>query len=225
MSLSLQCRCRAPTRDRCPLNVLIIDDHPVLHEVLAAIVKRTFPNAHILLALDLSEAFALARSVPRLDVVLLDLGLPNCTGIEALSRFRTVYPEVPILIVSACEEKETVINAMRAGAMGYVPKTAKPQAIAGALRLVADRQIYVPTVAIENLFKTRKPANAHQLTDRQRDVMRLVIKGLANKEIARELDISQNTVKRHLQLVYTYFGVSSRTQAVLAATRNQPGFD
>ncbi len=207
------------------MDILIVDDHPIIHEVLGAIVRNAFPDAKLFFALDLTEAYALARGMQRLDLVLLDLGIPDCTGIEALSRFRTVYPDAPILVVSAFDEQETVLKAMRAGAAGYVPKTAKPQVIAGALRVVAAGQIYVPPMIIGDVLKVRAPAdNNHRLTDRQRDVMRLVLKGLANKEIARELAISENTVKQHLQSVYTFYGVSSRAQAVLAAARKPSQF-
>ncbi len=201
------------------MEILIIDDHPIIHEVLGAIARNAFPDANVRFAVDLAEAYALARNAQQIDVVLLDLGLPNCTGIEALSRFRTIYPNLPVLVVSAFDDQETVLKAMRAGAAGYVPKTAKPQAIAGALRLVAAGQIYVPPVAIGRLPDAHAPVGKHRLTARQQDVMRLVLKGLPNKEIARELDISLNTVKQHLQSVYTHFGVSSRAQAVLAAAR------
>lgn len=207
------------------MDILIIDDHPIIHEVLGAIARNAFPEARLHFAMDLNEAYAHSRGAQGLDVVILDLGLPNCTGIEALSRFRTIHPDVPILVVSACDDRETVMKAMRSGAAGYVPKSAKPQVIAGALRVVAAGQIYVPPIAIADIFKVPAPAQNHRLTERQRDVMRLVLKGLANKEIARELTISENTVKQHLQSVYSYFGVSSRAQAVLAATRTQLKLD
>lgn len=207
------------------MEILIVDDHPIIHEVLGMIVRNAFPEAKLFFAIDLTEAYALMRKALRLDVVLLDLGLPNCTGIEALTRFRSINPDVPILIVSACEDQETVLKAMRAGAAGYVAKSSKAQVIAGALRVVAAGQIYVPPIVIGDILKISTLAKNHRLTERQSDVMRLVVKGLVNKEIARELDISENTVKQHLQSVYTHFGVSSRAQAILAVTSNRHSLD
>jgi len=207
------------------MDILIVDDHPIIHEVLGAIARNAFPEATVHCALDLTEAYALARKVAKIDLALLDLSIPDCSGVEALRRFRTVYPGTPVLVVSAHDDQETVSKAMHAGAAGYVPKTAKSQVIAAALRLVAAGQIYVPPIAIGEFAREQTSRRNHELTDRQRDVMRLVLKGLANKAIARELAISENTVKQHLQSVYAHFGVSSRAQAVLAAVRQQPSFD
>jgi DNA-binding NarL/FixJ family response regulator len=193
--------------------------------VLAAVARREYPGCSVTFAADLNEAYAIARSAETLDLVILDLGIPGCVGIEAFCRFHSLYPGVPVLIFSAFDDRETVLKAMRAGASGYVPKTARPATIAAAVRLVGSGQIYVPPVVIGEALARQARGAQQPLTVRERDVARFVARGLANKEIARELGIAENTVKTHLQSIYSHLGVSSRAQAVAAIAHHGLGFD
>lgn len=146
---------------------------------------------------------------------MLDLGLPGCAGIEALTRMRAAAPEARIVVVSATEERDVILAALRAGAAGYVPKTSKPGVVTAALRLVAAGGVYVPPQTLGDV-----PAAARKaLTGRQLEVLRLLARGLANKEIARNLRIGQETVKQHARAVYAALGVSRRAQAGRAAER------
>jgi DNA-binding NarL/FixJ family response regulator len=199
------------------MKVLIVDDHPVLHEVLGAIARSVLPDASVSCARTLEEACERARELAPRDLVLLDLGLPGCVGLSALGAFRTRFPALRTIVVSATEDRTTVLCSLELGAVGYVPKTHDAALIAAALRLVSEGGIYVPPQAIESAAGeagTRAP-----LTGRQLDVLRLIARGLANKEIAQELHIAKETVKQHAKAVYSALGVATRIQAARAAER------
>lgn len=202
------------------MDVLLVDDHPILHSTLGAVVRSIRPDAAVHSEMDLAGGLSRARQLRQLQLVLLDLGLPGCSGIEALVRFRKALPRVPVVVVSANEESAAVRAALDQGAAGYVPKTSPPQVIADALRFILEGGVYVPFEAMGNV-PPRKPVSLADLgiTERQADVLRLLIKGLTNGEIARALAISHNTVKQHAHAAYRALGVSSRTEAVVVLAR------
>jgi DNA-binding NarL/FixJ family response regulator len=193
--------------------VLVVDDHPIVAQLMVEQARAAFPGAQVAAAGSLAEALERARASGGVDVVLLDLGLPGCAGIEALTQFRAVYPEARVAVVSATEERAVVVAALEAGAVGYIPKTSKPNVVSAALGLVADGGMYVPPQAIE----CGRAAAGIDLTVRQLDVLRLIVRGLANKQIAQNLRIAKDTVKQHARAVYAALGVSSRAQAGRAA--------
>src|SRR5688572_6847672 len=163
------------------MRVLLVDDHPMIQEVLGAVARAVFQGADLDVASDLAQAIARAGSAEP-DLVLLDLGLPGCSGIEALTTFRKAFPLARVVVVSANEDRASVVGALDAGAAGYVPKTHAPPLVAAALRVVAEGGTYVPPQAL------RDDAGTPQvLTGRQLDVLRLMAKGMCNKEIAQRL--------------------------------------
>ena len=164
-------------------------------------------------ATDLEEALAHARSAGPPELALLDLGLPGCRGLDALTRFRKVLPEVPVVILSAIEDAFVIHAAFRAGARGYLPKTTKRAVMQAAIRLIADGGTYVPPQAL--LIYDAKL----KLSERQFEVMCCVARGLPNGRIAEELDISRNTVKQHVRAVFRALDVSSRAEFMIAAAR------
>lgn len=186
------------------------------------------PEAQIHAETTLADALERARELRAdLELVLLDLGLPGCTGIEALTRFRAAAPTVRIVVISANEEPATVEAAIQAGAAGYIPKTTVPQQMAEALRQVLSGGVYLPMQVMKEAThpglaaRTRKPPTMDELglTGRQADVMRLLVKGLAYRDIARQLKITESTVKQHCHALYRTLGVSSRTEAFIALAR------
>jgi DNA-binding NarL/FixJ family response regulator len=196
------------------MRVLLVDDHPMIHEVLGAVVRGVFAQASLELSCTLEQAIARAGEGEPPDLVLLDLGLPGCFGIEALIRFRKAHPEVRVVVVSANEDRSSVVGALEAGAAGYVPKTHAPPLIAAALRVVAEGGTYLPPQALGD-----GDCEQHELTERQLDVLRLLAKGMCNKEIAQRLRIAKDTVKQHAKAVYAALGVESRNKAGIAAQR------
>ena len=201
------------------MDVLLVDDHPTVLETLGALMRHAFGDVHLRTASSLPEALQQARAAERLDLVLLDLGLPGCSGIDSLLRFRTEFPSIRVLVVSAEDHPQRVTAALEAGAAGYVPKRFPPLAIAAAIRLVAEGGTYIPPGAIEPVRPAPADRNLLGLTEREYAVLRLVAQGLNNKDIARELDIAEGTVKQHLQNLFRTLGVSSRVEALVLAAR------
>jgi DNA-binding NarL/FixJ family response regulator len=206
------------------MRILVIDDHPLMADALRAALLSMDAAAEIECAGDLPSALELAH---RAELCLLDLGLPGCTGLEALSRLRERHPSLPVVVVSGSNEHQSIVAALDAGAMGYIPKTAPRDVLLNAVRLVASGGIYVPVEALSaraGVMRGVPPDASKQpaelgLSARQAEVLALLLKGLPNKLIARKLDISENTAKIHVSAVLRVLGVGSRTQALIAASR------
>jgi len=125
------------------MNVLIVDDHPVVLEYVTSAVKKALPEAVIRIAGDLATALKLAGEVP-INLVVLDLGLPGCGGLDSVIRFRKAYPDVSVLVFSSNDEAESIFGALGVGAAGYVPKTAGPKMLLQALRVVVRGERFIP---------------------------------------------------------------------------------
>jgi len=197
------------------MNVLIIDDHPMMLEYLSGAVARAFDGVSVHVAPDLEGGLQAARERP-IQLALLDLGLPGCGGIESLLRFRKQFPDIRVVVVSAVEEQAAIRGALAAGAAGYIPKTENPKLVVSALRLIAAGGTYVPLQALADEIG-RGPDS--MLTDRQREVMHQLLRGRTTAQIARELGIAEATAKHHAHAVYAAFGVSSRADFIVTANR------
>jgi DNA-binding NarL/FixJ family response regulator len=203
------------------MDILLVDDHPIIHETLRAVVRLVLPQAQFHAESDLAGGLARAKQLKNLELVVLDLGLPGCAGLEALIRFRKTLPRARIAIISATEDPDSVRAALDAGAVGYVPKTSSPKVLADALELIVHGGTYIPPQAGEGETPPKKAPKLSDfgITDRQADVLRLLIRGLSNAEIARELSIAENTVKQHAHAAYRALGVSSRTEVLVEFAR------
>jgi DNA-binding NarL/FixJ family response regulator len=211
------------------VQILVIDDHPLIHEILPGLLRKALPGAVVTSELTLEEGIARANRNPVPDLVLLDLGLPGCTGLQAFVRFRKRLPRARVVVFSANDDRRTIFAAMDRGAAGYIPKTHTPDMILAAVRSLAAGQTYVPEAAIREgraastgRSRYRSELGA-KLTDRQLDVLQLMASGLDNGRIARRLAITENTVKQHTQAVFAALGVSNRAAAVAAALRHGLG--
>jgi DNA-binding NarL/FixJ family response regulator len=170
-------------------------------------------------------AAQLELSTGAYDLILLDLSLPDTRGANLLMTMRAGHPDIPVVIVSGQSEKATIVSCLEQGAMGFIPKTSSREVLLNAIRLVLSGGVYVPGEAL--LPDVTKPApvlplasgSISSLSPRQMDVMRLLLKGLPNKLIARQLDIAENTVKIHVSAVLKELGAQSRTEALLIAHR------
>lgn len=200
------------------MNVLIVDDHPMVLAYLSSAVGKALPDAVVRTAANLPAALDMAGEIA-LDMVLLDLGLPGCGGIDSLLRLRKAYPDVRAVVVSADDDHVSIRGALAAGAAGFIVKTASPRVVVNALRLVAEGGRYIPPEAIApQPGDNGASAPDAQLTDRQRVVLACMLKGRSNAQIAKELKISEGTAKQHAHAVYAAFGVSSRADLILAAS-------
>lgn len=203
------------------IDVVLVDDHALLRAGLRTLIDAA-PDLRVVgTASDGREALDLvATAAP--TVVLMDLSMPNMDGVEATRRLTAEHPEVQVLVLTSFSDGERVMDALDAGAAGYLLKDADPGELLTAIRDVAEgRSPLDPRVARTLLTARRSPSPAAvELTDREREVLALVGLGLPNKQIARRLDIREGTVKAHLTSVYQRIGVRDRTSAALWAREN-----
>lgn len=206
-----------------PIRVLVVDDHVIVRNGLAQLLATTPEFELVGAAGDGREAIAMVASL-RPDVVLMDLSMPEMDGVEATQRITAAHPEAKIVILSSFSEHQRVLAALDAGAEGYVLKHADPEQILAAIDAVhrggAPIDPQVARVLLD--VKRSAPTARGVLTDREEEVLRLVQSGLANKQIARQLGISERTVKAHLTKIFQTLGVADRTQAALWAAEHLP---
>jgi DNA-binding NarL/FixJ family response regulator len=204
------------------VRILIVDDHALFREGLRFLLRDLDPHLEISEAANCAEA--LAKAGEAFDLVLLDLHMPGVRGLEALQALRKAFESSRIVVLSGEEDPRLVRSVIDAQAAGYIPKSSTPQVLLGALRLVLADGVYLPTVALRDLggdsMEEPRPAPAITLSGRQIDVLRKAVEGKANKVIARELGLSEGTVKAHLAAAFRALGVKNRTEAVYAAARS-----
>jgi two-component system nitrate/nitrite response regulator NarL len=208
------------------MKLLIVDDHPVVRDGLAALLRQLGPEVTVLLAEDGSQGLGLADGHPDLDLVVLDLAMPDSDGFATLQEFGRLQPQLPVIVVSSSEDPRDVRRALAAGALGYIPKSAPPRTILAAAQFVLAGNVYVPTLLAENPASTRDEAQDDgrrksnvRLTGRQIDVLRLLREGRSNKEIGRKLGLSEKTVKVHVTALFRALNVANRIQAAAMADK------
>jgi DNA-binding NarL/FixJ family response regulator len=202
------------------IRLLIADDHAVVRSGLRHLAA-TFDDVELVGdAADGEEAVRLcAERAP--DVVLMDLEMPVLGGIEATRRIREAHPEVAVVVLTSFSDREQILRALDAGAIGYLLKDAEPAELEKAVRAAAQGDAPLDPRAGRALLSAREASSPlDTLSEREREVLALVARGLPNKLIARELSISEKTVKAHLTSIFRTIGVTDRTQAALWAERN-----
>jgi DNA-binding NarL/FixJ family response regulator len=234
------------------MKVLLVDDHPLILSALQAVIQGLGDDVSVFGVASADEARAALKRDADFDLALMDLGLGDEDGFDLLGEMRSSYPALPVVVVSATERQVDVIRAIDMGAMGFVPKRASNRDLFEALRMVMSGGVYIPPIMLglpapppggdtvpavmrhvpEQPLPAPEPAQKPRsfeslgLTPRQAEVLALLLKGMPNKLIARELSLSVETVKDHVAAVLRALGVSSRTQAVLAVsqmTQANPG--
>jgi len=198
------------------MKLLIVDDHAVVREGLAAMLRVSEPGIEVLQAGNGADGLALAEAHDDLDIVVLDLAMPGLGGLTALAEFGRRRPDVPVIMLSASEDPIDAERALDAGALGYVPKSASPTTIVLALKLVLSGEVYLPRLLRNRLSPPGRAGTADliaALTERQREVLRMLARGLSNKEIARILGLSDKTVKAHFTAIFRAVNVVNRVQA------------
>ena len=203
------------------IRVVIADDHRVVRVGLEQLLA-TFDDVELVGSAEGGEPAVGLCSSTHPDVLLLDLSMPDLDGIGVTQRMRTASPDTRIVVFTSFSDREQIVQALDAGAIGYLLKDAEPDAIHDAIRAAARGESPLDPKAAAELLASRAergPAPAVELTARERDVLQLVIAGDANKQIARKLGISEKTVKGHLTNLFQRIGVADRTQAALWAER------
>jgi two-component system, NarL family, response regulator LiaR len=203
-----------------PIKVLVVDDHWVVRQGLRMFLDQESAITVVGEASDGSEAIEQARRL-RPDVVLMDILMPHVNGIEATKRIKTEMPHIEVIALTSVLQDGSVSDAIQAGAIGYLIKDTRGDQLVRAIRDAAEGRVHLSPEAATHLAKDlRQPEGMKSLTKRETSVLWLVAEGLANKEIARRLSISEKTVKAHLNNVFVKLDVHSRMQAALQAIRS-----
>jgi len=198
--------------------VLVVDDHELVRRGLLDLLGTADDLTVVGAAVDGEDAVRLAEETQP-DVVLMDLSMPGTDGVEATRRLARVSPASRVVVLTSFSENERIVAALEAGAVGYLLKDVEPDELLRGVRAAARGDAPFSPRAARVLL----PRTGHELSPREREVLRLVAEGLPNKTIARRLGISEKTVKTHLTSVFTTLGVTDRTSAALWAQRNGLG--
>ena len=210
------------------MKVLLVDDHVLIRDALRGVLKELKEDATVLEAPDCGQAMRQIAEHPDLSLILLDLNLPDRSGFAALGELRERFPAISIVVLSGFHDRANVVRALDLGAMGFIPKTSQREVMVNALRLVVSGGIYIPP---EILVRGGADANPTQaaprrpsspgdlgLTERQIEVLALMMQGKTNKAICRVLDLAEPTVKNHVTAILKALEVSNRTEAVIAVS-------
>ena len=209
-----------PTGER--IRVLIVDDHAVVRSGLEQLLATTADIELVGTASNGSEAIDRVVELSP-DVVLMDLSMPELDGVEATRWVSEHHPDSHVLVLTSFSDQTRILDALAAGADGYLLKHTDPDDIADAIRAVHAGGSPLDPKAARTLLESRRArAQTPELTDREREVLALVRDGLANKQIARRLGIAERTVKAHLTSIFQRLGVTDRTQAALWASTHLP---
>ena len=201
------------------IRVLITDDHKVVRQGLRGFLELDPVLEVVGEAGNGEEAVAMARSL-KPDVVLMDLLMPVMDGIEATREIRSELPEVEVVALTSVLEDASVTGAVKTGAIGYLLKTTDADELCEAIKAAAAGQVQLaPEAAARLMREMRAPENPEALTERETEVLELIARGKANKQIARELFIGEATIKSHVHSILSKLSVKSRTQAALHAVR------
>ena len=209
--------------------ILIADDHPLFREAITNVIQSGFPGTETIETEDLETALKLATEDEDLDLVLLDLNMPGMHGLNGLISLRNESPTVPVVIVSAEDDKQIVLQAITCGAVGFISKSAPRQQMTEALQQILNGNVYLPSDIIRSAGgdsrRSRRmnepnipPELLNSLTRRQLLVLERMAQGESNKQIAYNLNIAETTVKAHVSAILRKLGVHNRVQAILSAS-------
>jgi two-component system nitrate/nitrite response regulator NarL len=209
----------------CAIRVLIADDHPLYREAVKAQVERTFPGAETILAGSVDEAIGQLRDTPPFDMVIVDLVMPGTTDTSGVRRIVEAAGGAPVAVVSGTIEPSDVHACIAAGAKAFVPKTLDPKVFASALTIVAAGGSYVPVEFMTSQGGQMRSefgdARPEPMADRDLEILRMLVAGRSNKEIARQLGLQEVTVKVNLTRIFGRLGARNRAQAAAIAVEQK----
>ncbi|MBU2874199.1 response regulator transcription factor [Marinobacter salexigens] len=209
--------------------ILIADDHPLFREAISSVIVSGVEGSEVFQTDDLDSALSVTRENDDLDLILLDLNMPGMNGLNGLMTLRNEAPTIPVVIVSAEEDKQVVLQAITYGAVGFITKSSPRQEMTKAIQQILNGNVYLPS----DIIRTGKESDSNRrsrnddnpvsaemlnsLTRRQLLVLERMAKGESNKQIAYNLNIAETTVKAHVSAILRKLGVHNRVQAILSA--------
>ncbi len=198
------------------IRVLLVDDHKLVRAGLQSLIESTDDLVVVGAASDGAEALAMVAQLEP-DIVLMDLSMPGMDGIEATERISALRLDVQVLVLTSFSDGDRVRRALDAGAVGYLLKDSDPEELLRGVRAVVRGESPLDSRAARAMLQARPVARGEDLTEREREVLELITRGMANKQIARALGIAERTVKAHLTSAFQRIGVRDRTAAALWA--------
>jgi DNA-binding NarL/FixJ family response regulator len=198
------------------VKILIVDDHALFRAGLRMLLATIGHQVTCLEAASVADALVLIGQNPDLQLCLLDLSLKNEHGLGAIQRIKQSAPQVAVVVVSGADDSATIRNCIDAGAMSFIPKSVAPEVLTQALQHVLSGAVYLPDQIMSAMQEMPERV---ALTPRQQQVLRCLSRGLPTKLIARELDLSEHTVKDHIAMLFQALGASNRTEAVIKASQ------
>lgn len=209
------------------MRIILADDHVMIREGLRPFVERIATDTEVLEAGTYADVLELMKRGP-VDLIILDLKMPGMNGYQGLINLRQSFPQTRCVMLSAMADREHVLEAIRLGADGFIPKHLSGAAMVSALQLVLSGERFIPAMLVDGGSDIGHPADhtaselIGRLTPRERDILRLLREGLPNKVIANHLDVSEVTVKSHLGNVFRKLGVQNRLQAMKLLVDSEP---
>jgi DNA-binding NarL/FixJ family response regulator len=201
------------------MKILIADDHALFREGMRHVLNDLAEHIDILEAPDCERALQHAAKHADLDLVLLDLNMPDKNGFAALDMFTEQYPALPVVILSASNQRSDIQRALELGAMGFISKDATGNVMLNALRIVLSGEVYIPPALVQHSATQARRSSEPALTPRQLDVLALLVEGHSNKKIGSHLGLAEGTVKMHVTAILKELNVSNRTQAAMAVEK------
>jgi len=197
------------------VKILVVDDHALFRAGLRMLLGTIGHNVSCLEAATVTEALALVAQHGDIELCLLDLSLKNEQGFGAIQRIKDTAPQVAVVVVSGSDDSATIRSCIDAGAMSFIPKSIAPEVLTHALQRVLAGAVYLPDQVMSTLESVPLVGS---LTPRQQQVLQGLNRGLSTKLIARELDLSEHTVKEYIAIIFQALGVHNRTEAVIKAS-------
>jgi len=211
------------------MKILLVDDHALIREALRGVLKELAQEAPILEATileaaDSCQAMRLVEAHPDLHLILLDLNLPDRDGFAVLADLRRRHATISLVVLSASQDRDSIVKAMDLGALGFIPKSSPRDVMVNALRFIFSGGVYIPPEALLRPEAKQPPPALPRpvsptdlgLTERQIEVLTLMMQGKSNKMISRMLDVAEPTVKHHVTAILKALKVTNRTEAVIA---------
>lgn len=197
------------------MNILIADDHPLYRDALSMLVSELAKDVHTITAKSYNEVIQLSASSITPDLILLDLHMPGMDAWQGIATLKDQHPDIPLVIISSSQSEDEHRKAIEYGAQGFIPKSLEGESLLNALRLIIDNGITLAPVPKQ----PSPPKPAVKLTNRQLQVLENLAHGDSNKVIAKNLGLSEGTVKLHVRAIFTALSVSNRTQAAIAGEK------